>query len=136
MKLIIATVLAFITVSANAQAVDPHVTQANIKSTICTRGYTKTVRPSVQYTNKIKRQLMTAQHLPMTTIGQYELDHIIPLEVGGCGSCLNNLRLQIKAGANGALIKDAKENNIHASVCSGATTLKAGQQYFVIHWGK
>ena len=32
-------------------AIDPRVTQSNIRSTICRRGYTKSVRPPFEYTN-------------------------------------------------------------------------------------
>ena len=35
--------------------IDPAVTQQNIHSTICVKGYTKTVRPPSYYTNKLKK---------------------------------------------------------------------------------
>ena len=38
-------------------AVDAHVTQATIHTTICHRGYTATVRPSRAFTEAIKRRL-------------------------------------------------------------------------------
>ena len=34
--------------------VNPKVTQDNIQKTICVSGYTKTIRPPVSYTNKLK----------------------------------------------------------------------------------
>ena len=34
-------------------AVDPGITQANIQSTVCVKGYTKTVRPPAHFTNKL-----------------------------------------------------------------------------------
>jgi hypothetical protein len=38
--------------------INPAVTQATIRATICTRGWTRTVRPPVSYTNALKvRQL-------------------------------------------------------------------------------
>ena len=37
-------------------ATDPAVTQANIRETICIKGYTKTVRPPAHYTSKMKRR--------------------------------------------------------------------------------
>jgi hypothetical protein len=39
-------------------AVNPAVTQANIDSTICVRGWTRTVRPPERYTESLKRQQM------------------------------------------------------------------------------
>jgi len=41
-------------------ALNPSVTQANIHSTICVPGYTKTIRPPASYTTALKiRQLST-----------------------------------------------------------------------------
>ena len=37
-------------------AINPAVTQANIDSTICVRGWTKTVRPLERYTEALKRR--------------------------------------------------------------------------------
>ena len=37
-------------------AIDPSISQANIQSTVCIRGYTKTVRPPAHYTNKLKKR--------------------------------------------------------------------------------
>jgi len=63
-----------------AQVTNPEVTQDNIRQTICTSGWTRAVRPPTSYTEPIK------QHL-LTDFGgdpkDYELDHIIPLAVGG-----------------------------------------------------
>ena len=35
--------------------INPDVTQGNISSTVCVRGWTKTVRPPAFYTNRLKR---------------------------------------------------------------------------------
>jgi hypothetical protein len=40
--------------------VNPDVTQANIRSTVCRRGWTATVRPPVDYTNALKARQMRA----------------------------------------------------------------------------
>jgi hypothetical protein len=37
-------------------ALNPDVTQATIGSTICVRGWTRTIRPPRQYTSAMKRQ--------------------------------------------------------------------------------
>src|SRR5207248_867932 len=39
---------------------NPDVTQATIRSTICTHGWTATIRPPVEYTNALKRTQMRA----------------------------------------------------------------------------
>ncbi len=66
-------------------AIDPRVTQDNIKSTVCVSGYTKTVRPVVTYTSSLKRtQLDSGYRIGTDTkMRDYEEDHLIPLEVGG-----------------------------------------------------
>jgi hypothetical protein len=63
-------------------ATDPAVTQDNIDSTICVSGYTKTVRPPTSVTNPIKLERMQAYGFTDSK-SNYELDHLIPLEVGG-----------------------------------------------------
>src|SRR5450759_4367568 len=35
-------------------AVNPEVTQANINQTVCVKGYTETIRPPAEFTNKLK----------------------------------------------------------------------------------
>ena len=116
--------------SASAQEIDPRVTQANLKQTICKPGYTKTVRPSVAFTNKIKFALMKKQGIPLSDAKLYELDHWEPLELGGAPRSLKNLRLQPYAGAMGATTKDGLENLHHTYVCTGYETLKQAQDYF------
>ena len=71
-------------------AIDPRVTQSNIRNTICRRGYTSTVRPPFEYTNAVKHRLMRIYGVT-GSIHDYELDHLIPLELGGCPKCETNL---------------------------------------------
>ncbi len=63
-------------------SVNPNVTQANIHQTICVKGWTATVRPSVSYTNGLKQQQMNAYGLT-GNLSSFEEDHLIPLEIGG-----------------------------------------------------
>jgi len=71
-------------------AIDPRVAQTTIRHTICRRGYTATVRPPFEYTNAIKHRLMRL-YGATGSIHDYELDHLIPLELGGCPKCETNL---------------------------------------------
>src|SRR2546429_8442896 len=61
---------------------NPDVTQETIGSTICVRGWTKTVRPPTSYTNELKlRQLREyGQTRPPSA---YQEDHFVSLELGG-----------------------------------------------------
>ena len=62
--------------------VNPNVTQENIRSTICKRGWTSTVRPPVAYTNALKRRQMPA-YAETGSLSAYQEDHLISLELGG-----------------------------------------------------
>jgi hypothetical protein len=136
------------TVPANAQAIgmpnpkltpgltNPSVTQKNIGSTICVVGYTKTIRPPVSYTNKLKYDQLHSGYNVQGDMNMrnYEEDHLIPLEVGGHPSSKLNLFPQYYAATYGARVKDRLENKIHLLVCSGKITLKEGQAAFVPDW--
>src|SRR5262245_21264224 len=63
-------------------ALNPDVTQANINETICMRGWTKTIRPPVDYTNALKLTQMRDYGLSGSP-RDYQEDHLISLELGG-----------------------------------------------------
>ena len=145
---VIALFLISNTVPANALAIgmpnpkltpgltNPAVTQKNIGTTICVVGYTKTIRPPVSYTNKLKYDQLHSGYNVQGDMNMrnYEEDHLIPLEVGGHPSSKLNLFPQYYAATYGARVKDRLENKIHLLVCSGKITLKAGQAAFVPDW--
>ena len=54
---------------ATPGVLNPDVTQANIGSTICVRGWTRTVRPPVDYTNALKLKQMRAYGEPGPLVG-------------------------------------------------------------------
>jgi len=119
-------------------AVNPNVTQANIRSTICVSGWTATVRPPVSYTNKLKfDQLNSGYNLNGDlNMKHYEEDHIVPLEVGGNPSSPLNLFPEPRNIKLSSYLKDQLENSIHRLVCSRQLTLKAGQAIFLTNWEK
>jgi hypothetical protein len=110
-------------------AVDPHVTQATIHDTICQRGYTAQVRPPRAVTDTIKRRL--ADGLP-DSLHDYELDHLIPLGLGGHPTSANNLWLQ---NWPEAAVKDREELRLHREVCAGRMTLEGAQHEMLATWG-
>ncbi len=119
-------------------AVNPLVSQANIRSTICVSGWTATVRPPVAYTNQLKyNQLHSGYNLNGDlNMKNYEEDHIVPLEVGGHPSSPLNLFPEPRNIKFSAYLKDQLENRIHQLVCAGTLTLKAGQAVFLSNWEK
>jgi hypothetical protein len=117
-------------------AVDPSVTQSNIQTTICKPGYTATVRPSESYTNRIKKQLLPLYGYHNANPLNFELDHLIPLEIGGAPRDVKNLWPQPYAGKLGARVKDVLETGLNRKVCSGDITL-ANARYAIAHdWPK
>lgn len=114
-------------------AINPQVTQSNIQKTICVSGWTKTIRPKVSYTNKLKLQQMRSLGLTGSP-SDYEEDHLISLEIGGNPTDPKNLWPEPWDGPYGARKKDACENKLHKMVCNGQISLKAAQYYISHNW--
>jgi len=115
-------------------AINPAVSQQNIAETICTPGWSKTVRPPARITNAIKLGMMRERSLTDPSV--YELDHLIPLELGGCPDCKENLWLEPYDTQPGAREKDKVENFLHREVCSGTMSLQEAQQAIAADWYK
>jgi len=118
------TAFAILPFTSIAQSVNPDVSQANIQNTVCSSGWTKTIRPTVSYTNKVKKQKCVEQKRNCTGL---ILDHIIPLEVGGHPTDPHNLKLQTSSESKA---KDLLENKTKKEVCAGSLTLTEGQKRF------
>lgn len=130
--------LSFVASTASAtvppEALNPDVRQSTIAETICTPGYTKDVRPSTTYTNGVKFKLMRERGLDTANASDYELDHIIPLALGGHPRNLKNLMLQPGEGEDGAKRKDRLEVKLQCLVCSGQVTLELARDGIFDNW--
>lgn len=116
------------------EMLNPDITQANIQDTICRKGFTKTIRPAVVYTNGVKFKLMRQAGIPDEDADKYELDHIVPLAVGGHPRKLANLMLQPYEGSLGARQKDRLELKLQNMVCNGELELTTAQQEIGSDW--
>ena len=114
-------------------AINPSVTQDNIKDTICVPGYTKTVRPPTSYTTPLKTKLMKSYGFTDSRFN-YEFDHLIPLEVGGHPTDVKNLFPEPGYGQYNFHIKDRFENYLHDQVCSGSMGLSEAQREIATDW--
>lgn len=114
-------------------AVDPNVSEDTIRTTICVAGYTKTVRPAESLTNKIKTQEMQ-MYGDTDSSANYELDHLISLELGGCPDCIANLWPEPYNIALGARQKDTVENYLHKQVCEGRMSISEAQADIARNW--
>jgi hypothetical protein len=103
---------------------NPDVTQVTINSTICVRGWTKTIRPPTSYTNALKRKQMREYGVG-GSMSDYQEDHLISLELGGHPTDPRNLWPEPYPRASDV---DSIENDLNAQVCSGDLSLAAAQQ--------
>ncbi len=110
---------------------NPAVTQATIGDTICKEGWTKTVRPSYSISHEIKLEKLRAAGLTEADETRFELDHLIPIDLGGAVYSPNNLALEPWEEAKK---KDAIEACLAAAVCSGMITLDAARQAIWDDW--
>jgi len=104
--------------------VNPNVTQANIRSTVCRRGWTATIRPPVSYTNALKVKQMR-QYGETGSPSDYQEDHLISLEMGGNPTDPRNLWPEPYPRA---AEMDKIENELNSEICDGKLTLAQAQQ--------
>ena len=111
-------------------ALNPAVTQATIDRTICVEGWTATVRPPESITEPEKAASITAIGDP-GSLGDYEYDHFVPLDLGGATNDPRNLWPEPGATPNP---KDAVENELRQQVCDAQITLAQAQREIVNNW--
>jgi hypothetical protein len=102
---------------------NPDVTQENIAATICTEGWTRTIRPPTTYTNDLKLRQMREYGVGGSP-SDYQEDHLISLELGGHPTDPRNLWPEPIVRAQRV---DHTENDLNAKVCSGELTLAEAQ---------
>jgi hypothetical protein len=111
---------------------NPQVTQATIGTTICRSGWTSIVRPPERITEAEKAASLVA-YGDHGSLGDYEYDHFVPLELGGATNDPRNLWPEPGASPNP---KDAVEDELNAEVCDGRMSLATAQREIVTNWVK
>lgn len=111
--------------------INPNVTQADIKTTICKTGWTATIRPPQSYTGPLKIQSIKNYGYSDTNTKHYEEDHFIPLELGGSPTDVKNLWAEPSPSPNP---KDNVENILRSRVCNGVISLHDAQQKIITDW--
>jgi hypothetical protein len=117
-------------------AINPEVNQSNIASTICRSGYTSTIRPPEDVTEK-EKDGSAAAYGYTGSLHTAEYDHLISLEIGGDPNDAANLWVEPNDKANAtstANTKDILENKLHRLVCSGQITLATAQAAIATNW--
>ena len=103
---------------------NPDVSQRTIASTICASGWTSEIRPSSDYTGRLKLEQMRAYGRTGTPDG-YQEDHLISLEMGGNPTDPRNLWPEPYPRASEM---DQIENELNSEICDGKLTLAQAQQ--------
>ena len=122
------------TVVVPMEVLNPDVRHETIDQTICVAGYTASVRPATSYTNGVKLKLLRESGTDAANASKYELDHVIPLAVGGHPRNPKNLMLQPWDGEDGAKKKDRLEKRLQQLVCSKQLALRDAQAAIWTDW--
>ncbi len=98
---------------------------------ICVPGYTKKVR---NVPSSLKKQVYAAYGITTRRPGQYEVDHLISLELGGSNSIRNLWPQSYVSQPWNAHVKDQLENALHDDICAGRVSLQQAQQEIATDW--
>ena len=122
------------TIGTRAERPDPRRTPGAIlpvtAADVCAPGYTRRVR---HVPLSEKGQAFAAYGVVPRPGERFEIDHLVPLEIGGANSLLN-LWPQPFAGQWTAADKDRLENRLHRQVCAGQEPLAQAQQEIASDW--
>ncbi len=114
---------------------DPKLTPGAVlpvtKADICVPGYTKKVR---NVPASVKRQVYAEYGITSHKAGDFEVDHLISLELGGSNSIKNLWPQSYKTQPWNARVKDALENELHDEICSGKIDMAAAQKEIATDW--
>lgn len=103
-----------------------HVTAAQV----CKPGYSRRVR---KVPESEKNAVYAEYGITHHTTGQYEVDHLISLELGGSNS-IKNIFPEAAEPRPAFHEKDMLENRLHALVCAGKLKLRTAQRQIATNW--
>ena len=113
---------------------DPTLTPGGVASTdineICTSGYARRSRDvSTGTKNAVYAEYHVATHRP----GDYEVDHLVPLGIGGSND-IKNLWPQPTDPRPGRLEKDDLEDELHKRICDRSVDVRTAQRDVAADW--
>ncbi len=119
---------------ANQVLPDPSCTPGAVLTTdtkvICVVGYTKTVR---NVSTATKKKVFQEYGIPWSTRSNYEVDHLISLELGGSND-ISNLFPESHLIKNNSFTKDSFENYLHKQVCANKISILDAQYEIATDW--
>lgn len=114
---------------------DPKLTPGDAlavtKSDVCTPGYSGKVRNVPQ---AVKEQAYKNYGITRHGTGDFEVDHLISLELGGSNSVKNLWPQSFLTQPWNAHVKDQLENELHRLVCSGQIDITTAQHDIATDW--
>jgi hypothetical protein len=112
------------------RAISPGLASDATAAEICVSGYASKARDvSTSTKDQVYAEYGITSHAP----GEYEVDHIIPLEIGGSND-IRNLYPEPAEPRPGFHEKDLLENKLHDLVCGGELDLATAQQVIAVDW--
>jgi hypothetical protein len=142
-KLLSLSILVLSTTMALAQPLpqvpDPKLTPgvvnpAATKEIICVSGYTS--QPGVRNVTDATKKKVFAEYGVDPKADQFEIDHLISLELGGSNDIKNLWPQAYNTKPLNAHVKDALENKLHTLICSGKADLATVQKDIAADWTK
>jgi hypothetical protein len=100
------------------------------KEKICVPGYASSVRNVTQST---KNKVYAAYGVKTRKPGQYEVDHLVSLQLGGSND-ISNLWPEPATPKPGFHEKDRVENYLHDQICDGNISLRQAQIEIATNW--
>jgi hypothetical protein len=98
---------------------------------VCVPGYARRVR---NVPIEVKRRAYAQYGIRTHEPGEYEVDHLISLKLGGSNSIRNLWPESFRTEPWNAYVKDALENELYRRVCSGRMDLAKAQQVIANNW--
>lgn len=114
---------------------NPRLTPGDVLTTdaaaVCAPGYARRVRDVPQ---SVKNGVYRAYGITRREPGEYEVDHLISLELGGSNSARNLWPESYRTQPLNARVKDRLENALHEQVCAGRVSLPDAQTAIAADW--
>lgn len=99
-------------------------------SEICVSGYSSTVR---NVPDSLKNKVYALYGITNRSSGEYEIDHLISLQLGGSND-ISNLWPEPATPKPGFHEKDGVENSLKSKMCKNESTLKDTQALIATDW--
>lgn len=119
------------------QAPDPKLTPGVVDPSatldkICVPGYTS--QPGVRNVSEATKKQVFAEYGVDPKADQFEVDHLISLELGGSNDIRNLWPQAYNTHPWNAHVKDKLENHLHKLVCDKTITLAQAQKEISTDW--